>query len=136
MPLKTKTKKLIRTASVAICACFLAVAYFMGTLPAEVWHDIVHAHEQAPLHTVIQEKDPCHRSIYHHDKASGCQHKTHLTGNKKCCFSVVTINTAQLISSYNVPTVSHADSTQPIAQCHLLVDTILLNRSSRAPPVS
>lgn len=136
MLLKNKTRKLIRTTSVAACSCFLVLAYLLGTLPVEVWHRIVHPYEQVLLHSASLEKDPCHRRIYHHDPVQGCHHKAHLTENKKCCFPAITITSAQLMPHYLVPAFQHAGTYYKLTDCSLLADTFLLYRSSRAPPVS
>jgi hypothetical protein len=54
-----------------------------GNVQVESFHRVFHSLEKA-LHSSEQEKDPCHRAIYHETKKEGCDHKTHLTGIKKC----------------------------------------------------
>jgi len=61
----------------------LLLLYLAGNVQVESFHRVFHSLEKA-LHSTEQEKDPCHRAIYHEIKKEGCDHKTHLTGIKKC----------------------------------------------------
>lgn len=57
--------------------------YLTGNVQVESFHQFFHSLEKA-LHSSEQEKDPCHRAIYHEAKNEGCNHKTHVTAVKNC----------------------------------------------------
>jgi len=61
----------------------LLFLYIAGNVEVDSFHQLFHAYEKE-LHSSEQEKDPCHRAIYHDSKKDGCDHKTHLTEIKKC----------------------------------------------------
>jgi len=61
----------------------LLLLYFTANVQVESFHRVFHSLEKA-LHSLEQEKDPCHRAIYHEVKNEGCDHKTHVTAIKKC----------------------------------------------------
>jgi hypothetical protein len=62
----------------------LLVLYVCGTSHLELLHSFVHKHEVGVAHSDEQEKDPCHRLIYHNDTEQGCGHDSHLVVSDKC----------------------------------------------------
>lgn len=62
----------------------LSILYLGSTSYPALLHSVVHSHETAVAHSGDQERDPCHRSIYHHDRQSGCDHDSHLIVSDKC----------------------------------------------------
>lgn len=64
-----------------ILALLLLVFYIAGTSSLQILHVFTHDHEQAVTHSPEQEKDPCHRWIYHHDAAQSCDHDSHLVAS-------------------------------------------------------
>ena len=76
-------KKLKRAASPVFTLLFL-VLYVAGTSQLELLHSFAHDHEASVSHTEEQEKNPCHRLIYHHDEGLGCDHSLHLMVSNKC----------------------------------------------------
>jgi hypothetical protein len=66
-----------------IFAAVLLFLYVLGNVQVESFHQAFHSLEKA-LHSTEQEKDPCHRAIYHEVTNEGCDHKTHLSAPKKC----------------------------------------------------
>jgi hypothetical protein len=63
---------------------FLMVLYIIGTAQQDLLHAFSHSHHASISHSEEQEKDPCHRSIYHHDMEQGCDHDSHLNVSDKC----------------------------------------------------
>jgi hypothetical protein len=62
----------------------LVTLYVAGTSHLELLHSYFHEHDILVTHSEQQEKDPCHRLIYHNDGAQGCHHDSHLTASEKC----------------------------------------------------
>jgi hypothetical protein len=111
----------------------LLVLYALGSLPMDAVHRMFHAHAPAVMHTVKAEKDPCHRSLYHRDKA--CDHKTHVSGLKKCPLCQLSFHADQWLSDVS-PSQQHL-ATASLETCFVqrYVHSCALPGSSRAPPV-
>ena len=62
----------------------LLVLYFVGTSHPELLHSFAHSHDAFVVHSEEQEKDPCHRLIYHDDAERGCGHDSHLIVSDRC----------------------------------------------------
>lgn len=60
------------------------IVYLLGTTHLDVFHTSFHHEEELVLHTTVEESDPCHRMVYHQDKANGCRHDSHLTARDEC----------------------------------------------------
>jgi len=67
-----------------ILTLMLLVFYIAGTSDVELLHSLIHTHDVAATHSDEQEKDPCHRLIYHNDTEQGCSHDSHLIVSDKC----------------------------------------------------
>jgi hypothetical protein len=76
-------------------AAFLLSLYIAGTIASDLVHQVVHEHQHEALHTAEQEKDPCHRSLYHHD-TNGCDHQAHVSKIEKCKHCHILFHTDQL----------------------------------------
>ena len=63
---------------------FLLLVYTVSSLKLNSVHQLFHEEEIAELHSIEKENDPCHKNIYHQQKQSGCEHKSHITGSTKC----------------------------------------------------
>src|SRR5688500_9084789 len=64
-------------------ARLLLFLYVAGNVQFESFHQIFHAVEDIS-HSIQEEQDPCHRTIYHDSKSEGCEHETHITAVKNC----------------------------------------------------
>lgn len=75
----------------AFVAILLLSAYAIGFIQVQLLHEAFHADKYALIHSAAHEKDPCHRTIYHDEKESSCEHKLHITNVEKCslCSSIV-----------------------------------------------
>jgi hypothetical protein len=67
----------------------LLFLYGVGSFPGESFHAIVHPKEVSALHSVENENDACHQSLFHADANKGCEHKTHLVNGSKCAFTQI-----------------------------------------------
>lgn len=68
----------------ALSAVFLA-GYLLNVVSFESFHQAVHHHHHAELHTEAAEADACHRAIYHGDLSSDCEHKSHVSQTEYDC---------------------------------------------------
>jgi hypothetical protein len=62
----------------------LLTFYVAGTANFEWLHEFLHSHDHLVSHSEVQEKDPCHRAIYHHEAEKGCGHDSHIVVTEKC----------------------------------------------------
>ncbi|MBL0740332.1 hypothetical protein [Chryseolinea lacunae] len=115
------------------CVLLWLLLYGVGSLSNEGIHAFFHNNEVA-LHTVQEEKDPCHRNIFHQDNKS-CEHKTHVAKLRKCPLCQFSFHADQWLSQE-----AHTDNVEfvsavPMATCVFLWHTSALQLPSRAPPV-
>lgn len=129
---KTQFKKsALRIGSVLL----LVFLYCAGNVQVESFHKIFHSFEQA-LHSFDQEKDPCHRAIYHDSKQEGCDHKTHVTEVKKCPLChIVPLNDKHIAVAHVFEAFSGPANHQSFS-FSILIIAVAGNLSARAPPVS
>ena len=129
---KTQFKKsALRIGSVLL----LVFLYCAGNVQVESFHKIFHSFEQA-LHSFDQEKDPCHRAIYHDSKKEGCDHKTHVTAVKKCPLChLVPLNEKHISVSHVFESFSAPDDFENFCFSVRIVE-LAENLCARAPPLS
>lgn len=97
--LKRKSSRVILKCLRTISISLLLLLYIAGNVQIESIHQVFHSLETA-LHSTDQEKDPCHRAIYHEATDDGCDHSTHFTGVKNCPLChVVPVNESLLVDS-------------------------------------
>jgi len=74
------TKQLQTLFAGVMMLCYLAANVEFDSL-----HQLAHAHHDVAVsHNEVDESDPCHRKLYHHDFSGGCSHKAHFVASKKC----------------------------------------------------
>lgn len=115
------------------CVLLWLLLYGVGSLSTEGVHAFLHSNELA-LHTVQQEKDPCHRNIFHQDNKS-CEHKTHVDKVRKCPLCQFSFHADQWFSEE-----AHSDKVEFVPVVSKAKNTFQLHASalqlpSRAPPV-
>ena len=62
--------------------------FLLVNIPFQSFHSLLHEHhesENTAFHSVENEKDACHRRIFHHDSRNGCEHKSHIVKGEKTC---------------------------------------------------
>ena len=127
-----QVKGSLKAASVFLLLLF----YTSGNIQFELLHQIIHPQDNAITHIPENEKDPCHRSIYHGDKNAGCKHEVHLTKLSKCSFchilsKIDKIMVAKLDVSFIQTGCRFADTLISVQS----TDVVFLS-PSRAPPAS
>ena len=114
-------------------ALLLLLLYLTGNVQVESLHRVLHSFEQA-LHSTEQEKDPCHRAIYHDAKQKGCDHKTHVTAVKKCPLChIVPLNDKHIAVSHRFESFTSPSNFEQLS-VSILVAEISGGLSARAPP--
>jgi hypothetical protein len=111
----------------------ILLLYVAGTVQIDNLHQLLH-HHTVELHSEQAEKDPCHRSVFHHEQNKGCEHKTHVTQTKECFVQ-------QLLGHTFHITIPQQDFfiTSNVADYQLcfftsVEETIGALRAARAPP--
>src|SRR5688572_17696060 len=116
-------------------ALLLLLLYLAGNVQVESFHKVFHSFEQA-LHSPDQEKDPCHRAIYHDSKQEACDHKTHVTAIKKCPLChIVPLNEEHIAVSHIFESFSSPSDFEKFS-FSILITELSGNLSARAPPIS
>jgi hypothetical protein len=82
---KAVRKQRIQDSLKAFSSVLLLVFYTVGNTQVEAIHRLLHSHSTSIAHLPEQERDTCHRTIYHQEKKA-CKHKVHLTKVDKCDF--------------------------------------------------
>ncbi len=113
---------------------FLFAFYVAGTSQVEVLHELIHSHNNLISHSPEEEKDPCHRDVYHHDTEKTCDHHSHIVVTDKCELCDLIFYTDQiLLSSVDSPSIHFLvvdfvfNSSDTVGTGHSI-------NSSRAPP--
>lgn len=98
-------------------------------------HNLIHKKETAELHTALNETDPCHISVYHYQRNTGCDHDAHLIKEDTCSFcdlqlpSSYFLEAIQDVSPITFNSIFDQNSFEPS------VAGIIFQPTGRAPPV-
>lgn len=126
----TNLSKLLRQ----LATVAMLIVYGFGSFPGDSLHAIVHAREVAELHSIEQENDACHQSLFHADATRGCEHKTHLVIGGKCAFTQIGHQPSH-VAAYQQPAQQfEATGSTPEAAAFCVVSAFAGFFSSRAPP--
>jgi len=120
----------IKTFSVTL----LLLLYVAGNVQVETFHAFFHSLEKA-AHSSEQERDPCHRAIYHDSKTEGCDHKTHLTAVKKCPLCHIVPLKGQHIAASNSFEFIELDNVFNNLLLSFRVADTFVGLPARAPPL-
>jgi hypothetical protein len=93
-------------------------------------------HEHVAVHSPEQEKDPCHRFLFHGDKEKGCSHKLHITKADKCKLCHVIFHNDHLTISEDVHRHTQDRSQLAVSGLSTFVFNNQILFSPRAPPVA
>lgn len=115
-------------------AVLLLSLYVCGTIGADLGHQFFHAHHDTALHTVVQEKDPCHRALYHHDITHGCHHRSHVGKVEKHKHCHTLFHADQLIPAGVLPKISFQADGTLTGLTSAALPGIDLQQSLRGPP--
>ena len=77
---KRAQHKILQTLS----AVFL-LGYLLNVISFESFHQAIHHHHHAEIHTAEAEADSCHRAIYHGDTSHDCEHESHISQTEQDC---------------------------------------------------
>ena len=83
----------------------LLMLYLAGASQVGFLYAFGHDHAVTISHSYEEEKDPCHRLIYHNDAEAGCGHDVHVTVSDKCYLCDFAIHTDKtlLMPSAHLP---------------------------------
>lgn len=113
----------------------LAASYLVGNAPFEAFHKIFHPQEAIVVHTIDQEKNSCHRSIYHQEKETNCAHKAHLAKLDKCKLCHALSHSDHIASFNSSCEFIQVDIGASIKRIAVLIIRFDSNLPSRAPPL-
>jgi hypothetical protein len=96
-----KQKKIFGKQWLPFASVTVALLYIFSLLTTELIHPVLHQHHNHSLHSAADEKDPCHREIYHGEKEDATQHHQHLTPvNEKCGLCDIILHNEHLQADY------------------------------------
>jgi hypothetical protein len=116
------------------CWVLLLALYAAAALKVDSIHELLHAREFAELHSVAQENNPCHKSIYHQEAEKGCEHKSHITENTKCPLCEYNSSVDELLSGIFAESDEKPTASLPILASETLHFTCTLAHADRGPP--
>jgi hypothetical protein len=112
---------------------FLLIFYVTCTSQFEVLHHVFHSHDSLVSHSAEEEKDACHRAVYHHETEQKCDH-SHIVVADKCELCDLISHTEHvLFSSLSSPSIKFFVVDFVFNLSHV-VGTRQSIDSSRAPP--
>lgn len=121
----------IKTSLVFICV----LVYLMGSLSFESLHKLFtdHAHT---THTLQQEQDPCHITLFHKERADGCKHATHFVEVDNCtlCDHSLPVQSALLTETTSILSDSYTNYLPALSLLTNAASTIF--SADRAPPIA
>lgn len=68
-----------------ILSAIFLTGYLLNVVSFESFHQAVHRHHHAELHSAEAEADACHRAIYHGETSQDCEHASHITKTETDC---------------------------------------------------
>jgi hypothetical protein len=126
---KTNTKTALRNLGAAV----LLFCYLAGNASFGILHQFLHPRQTTVLHSPAQEKDVCHRAIYHFGKDP--KHNSHFAVSEKDDHCLLLAHTEQILvtaptAQYTIPVCAQPQSCAP-----LRFSSVYTLLPSRAPPV-
>jgi hypothetical protein len=133
MRIRTTSKKLKQGIN-QMLTLLLLVFFVTGSFPVELIHSFAHDHQTIVSHSDDQEKDPCHRLLFHNDAKEGCDHNSHLIVSDNCQMCDLAYHGDQT----NLSNVAFAPAEFASEQFHFYKISLesywAVISSSRAPP--
>jgi hypothetical protein len=116
------------------CWVLLLALYAAAALKVDSIHELVHAREFAELHSVEQENNPCHKSVYHQEAEKGCEHKSHITENTKCTLCEYNSSADELLTDSSTNSEETPTTSLPILPSEGFQSSSVLVHADRGPP--
>ena len=124
-----------RRHATAILSVLWLIIYIGGILQVRILHSLVHDHEEVVSHSDDEEKDPCHRLIYHHELKACVDHDAHLTISIKCQMCDLAFHGDQTLLSKVIVAATKFEQPYFISYKLDLDSYCAVISSSRAPPI-
>jgi hypothetical protein len=135
--LKTITRnKRIRKGLKAATVILLLAIYIAGGTSCGAFHRLLHQDKSVISHSSEEEKDPCHRVIYHFEKDNVCKHDSHFSVKEKCgqCHILCKSDQITVWISSNESVAPHTLTSASLTFACLA--QISFDHPSRAPPLT
>jgi hypothetical protein len=116
------------------CWVLLLALYAAAALKVDSIHELLHAREFAELHSIEQENNPCHKSIYHQEAERGCEHQSHITENTKCPLCEYSSSADELLTCQRADSDEVVTTSLLIFACDDIPLTRTLAHADRGPP--
>jgi hypothetical protein len=117
-----------------LSALLLLALYICGNVEVENLHEFLHAHEIVITHAAEEEKDPCHRSIYHDDVLNDCKHESHYAKSEKCDLCDSIFHPDQVAISHSTFVVVKSSHTNQSRTKSVDITDLQIHLPARAPP--
>jgi hypothetical protein len=127
---KIKTRKALRSVGAAL----LLFCYLAGNASFGILHRLLHQQQTTVSHSPAQERDVCHRAIYHFGKDP--KHNAHFAISEKSDRCLLLAHAEQILIAdpTSERAIPHGDQPQTCIALQFSGTSILL--PSRAPPAS
>jgi len=127
-------KRPLKTLARMLGALALFVLYGIGSTQTGYLHQLFHPEEVTAVHTIAQEQDPCHRSLYH-GVDTGCRHEFHLAKMQSCGLFHTLVHADQILFESSTLTSHGACLAPEISIREGIASIIAISRLTRGPPV-
>jgi len=118
----------------SLAAVLLVLIYVAANVEFEAIHETFHQHEAHVSHSIADEQDPCHISLYHQSDGNGCHHKAHLSTGKKCPLCHIYHIGDKLFVTANVTNDVIANEVVGVEYTISLIPQVIHLLPSRGPP--
>ena len=107
--------------------------FYLASFQVEIIHTFIHANDNTfVLHTPEEEKDLCHRSLFHNEK-DACNHESHFIKNLNCQVCHACLKTTHLPGKVFTPTVFFTEA-ESVGDSFRYFSRYSDRQSARAPP--
>ncbi len=114
----------------------LLTLYVIGATEMESIHGLLHnSGDETALHSVVNERDACHQSIYHNKTDQDCGHKSHIVETNKCPLCQLTVQSVHILTKSEIVELvytTYTDGSYLPSSLETLSSALI---PARAPPV-
>ncbi|MEO5979279.1 MAG: hypothetical protein ABIS36_05500 [Chryseolinea sp.] len=111
----------------------LLILYLGGNTQIGFLHQLVHPDELADTHTAVQEKNACHRALFH-GEASACNHEFHLGKANACNLSHTLTHSDQIFILADRSTIVGLVNPFNLSYKEIFINTGSTDIQLRGPP--
>lgn len=130
---RTKAIRILFQASRITLALAMVLVYLLSSVSFESLHQLVTDHPVIE-HTLEHEQDPCHITLFHDERAGGCEHTTHVAEVDTCTLCDHSLPVLLALLPEALPTPAFSSDTMETDIITKSKKGVTLYITGRAPP--